>query len=297
MQRIVPHLWFDKEAKDAAEWYTSVFGGDSKILSSSVLSDTPSGSVDIVSFSLWGYEFSSISAGPLFKFNPSISISVQCKDEPEIDRLYAALSEGGKVLMELDWYPWDAKYVWLSDRYGVSWQLNFFKDQGMVKDRISPAFLFTKDKAGKTEEAMNFYASVFPDSSIGFIARYEEGESATDAPGTVKHAEFRLCNQGFMALDSAAAHEFVFNEAVSLMVRCDTQEEIDRYFTSLSAVPEAEQCGWLKDKYGVSWQIVPTEMDEMMRSGTKEQIGRVTEAFLKMKKFDLAVLRKAYEGV
>jgi predicted 3-demethylubiquinone-9 3-methyltransferase (glyoxalase superfamily) len=97
-------------------------------------------------------------------------------------------------------------------------------------------------------------------------------------------------------MDSAHTHNFKFNEAISLMVNCDTQEEIDYYWEKLSAVPEAEQCGWLKDKFGLSWQIVPTEMDEMMRDGTPEQIGRVTQAFLKMKKFDLAELRKAYAG-
>jgi predicted 3-demethylubiquinone-9 3-methyltransferase (glyoxalase superfamily) len=97
-------------------------------------------------------------------------------------------------------------------------------------------------------------------------------------------------------MDSAHEHNFKFNEAVSLMVHCDTQEDIDYYWNKLSAVPEAEQCGWLKDKFGLSWQIVPTELDEMMRNGTTEQIAGVTQAFLKMKKFDLAQLRRAYQG-
>jgi predicted 3-demethylubiquinone-9 3-methyltransferase (glyoxalase superfamily) len=97
-------------------------------------------------------------------------------------------------------------------------------------------------------------------------------------------------------MDSAREHNFKFNEAISLIVNCDTQEEIDYYWEKLSAVPEAEQCGWLKDKFGLSWQIVPTEMDEMMRAGTAEQIARLTQAFLKMKKFDLAELHRAYQG-
>jgi predicted 3-demethylubiquinone-9 3-methyltransferase (glyoxalase superfamily) len=295
MQKIVPHLWFDTKAKEAAEFYTSLFGEDSKILHSGTISDTPSGTVETVNFTLWGYEIASISAGPLFAFNPSISLSVQCKDEAEIDRFHAALSEGGEVMMALDWYPWNAKYVWLNDRYGVSWQLNFFKDQSVVKDRISPSLMYTGANAGKAEEAMQFYTSLFPNSSIDFIARYEEGENSADV-GTVNHAEFTLAGQVFMALDSAAAHKFTFNEAVSLMVRCQDQEEIDHYWERLSAVPEAEQCGWLKDKYGVSWQIVPAAMDEMMTKGTPEQMARVTKAFLQMKKFDLATLKKAYEG-
>jgi predicted 3-demethylubiquinone-9 3-methyltransferase (glyoxalase superfamily) len=104
-----------------------------------------------------------------------------------------------------------------------------------------------------------------------------------------------LENQWFAAMDSAREHKFNFNEAISLMIYCDTQAEIDDYWEQLSAVPEAEQCGWLKDRYGVSWIILPTVMDEMMSQGTPEQIQRVTEAFLAMKKFDLERLKQAYE--
>ena len=97
-------------------------------------------------------------------------------------------------------------------------------------------------------------------------------------------------------MDSARDHGFSFNEAISFMVGCDNQEEIDYYWDRLSAVPEAEQCGWLKDKFGVSWQVVPSVLDQMLTKGTPEQIARVTQAFLPMKKFDLAELEKAYEG-
>ena len=97
-------------------------------------------------------------------------------------------------------------------------------------------------------------------------------------------------------MDSAREHDFGFNEAISFIVSCETQEEIDHYWESLSADPEAEQCGWLKDRFGLSWQVVPSAMDEMLGNGTKEQIARVTEAFLQMKKFDIAELQRAYEG-
>jgi predicted 3-demethylubiquinone-9 3-methyltransferase (glyoxalase superfamily) len=108
--------------------------------------------------------------------------------------------------------------------------------------------------------------------------------------------DFTLENQWFAAMDSAEQHNFGFNEAVSLLVLCEDQAEIDYYWEKLSAVPEAEQCGWLKDKYGVAWQISPREMEDMMREGTPEQIDRVTQAFLPMKKLDLAKIRAAYEG-
>ena len=103
-----------------------------------------------------------------------------------------------------------------------------------------------------------------------------------------------LLGQEFMLI--SAGPLFKFNEAISFMVYCDTQEEIDYYWEKLSAVPEAEQCGWLKDKYGLSWQIVPTVMGKMMRDKDKKKLARVTEAFLKMKKFDIAALKRAYKG-
>ena len=109
-------------------------------------------------------------------------------------------------------------------------------------------------------------------------------------------AEFMLHGQWFTAMDSGHMHKFTFNEAISLLVRCADQKEIDAYWSKLSAVPESEQCGWLKDKFSVSWQIAPADVDEMMRSGDEAAIARVTQAFLRMKKFDLATLRKAYEG-
>jgi len=294
MQKIVPHIWYTNEAKEAAEFYVASFGGDSRINSVQTIHNTPSGDCDIVSFTLWGHSFMSISAGPFFTLNPSISISVQCHDEAEIDRLYTALRAGGSDLMPLDKYPWSEKYAWISDKYGLSWQLNVFKDQD-INQRINPALLFVGDQYAKAEEAMNFYVSVFPDSKINFIARYEEGQEP-EKPGTITHADFELLGQAFYAMDSAREHKFAFNEAVSLIVNCDTQEEIDHYWEKLSAVPESEQCGWLKDKYSVSWQIVPTVMNELMASGDAAKIDRVTQAFLKMKKFDIVELRAAAEG-
>jgi len=294
MQKITPHLWFDTQAKEAAAFYVATFGEGSKVTSVSELSGTPSGSVDVVSFELWGYRIDSISAGPYFKITPALSFSVQCHSEEEIDRMYAALVEGGTELMALSVYPWSKKYGWISDKYGVSWQLNLPADDHNYKDRIAPSFMFTGPVAGKAEEAVNFYASVFPDSQVRFLAHYKKGEP--DIEGTVKHAEFELFTQTFMAIDSSLGHAFNFTEGVSLVVRCDTQEEIDAYWQMLSAVPEAEQCGWLKDRYGVSWQIVPSAMDDMLQTADAAKRERVTKAFLAMKKFDIAALETAANG-
>ncbi len=292
MQKIIPHLWFDKEAKEATAFYTSLFP-NSKIKSIATIPDTPSGDADMVTFDLAGQSFMAISAGPYFKLNPSISLFVVFDNEKEIDALWTKLIKDGKALMAYDTYPWAKKYGWLKDKYGLSWQLSMSENHKMGQ-KITPLLMFTKDKAGKTKDAISFYASIFPDSKIEMMVPYEKGEG--DKEGFIKHSRFTLLGQNFMAMDSSGPHEFTFNEAISFVVSCDTQEEIDYYWGKLSAVPESEQCGWLKDKYGVSWQIVPSIMNEMMTSGDKEKIARVTQAFLKMKKFDIEALKRAYEG-
>jgi predicted 3-demethylubiquinone-9 3-methyltransferase (glyoxalase superfamily) len=236
-----------------------------------------------------------ISAGPLFKFNPSISLMVGCETKAEVDRLWQQLSKGGKVLMPLESYPFSDHYGWCEDKYGLSWQLIYTKPEGDERPRIVPSMLFVGDICGKAEEAMEFYLSVFKDAKKGILARYGK-DQAPDKEGTIMFADFNLLGEWMAIMDSAQQHNFSFNEAFSLMVKCQDQAEIDYYWQKLSAVPEAEKCGWLKDKYGVSWQIVPTAMDEMMTKSTPEQMKRVTAAFLKMKKFDLAELEKAYQG-
>lgn len=293
MQKITTHLWFDKEAKEAAAFYTSVFE-NSKIKDTTTLHNTPSGSVDMVTIELSGQEFTLLSAGPLFKFNPSVSFLVACQTKDEVDALWEKLSVGGAALMELGEYPFSEKYGWTQDKYGLSWQVMFMGER-KIKQKITPTLMFVREVCGKAEEAINFYASIFNNAKVGDILRYGRGEEP-DKEGTVKHVAFTLLGQEFAAMDSARGHNFTFNEAISLMVHCDTQEEIDYYWGKLTADPKAEQCGWLKDKYGLSWQIVPSVMDEMFKEKDEKKIARVTEAFLKMKKFDIDALKRAYEG-
>lgn len=292
MSRIVPHLWFDKEATEAADFYTSVFE-NSRIKNTSVIHDTPSGSCDIVTLELLGQEFQFISAGPLFKFNPSISFLVACDSADKVDELWANLSAGGGVLMPLDKYPFSERYGWLSDKYGVNWQIMLKPES---KQAITPALMFVGDLAGRCEEAVEHYLSVFPNSEVEYVDRYNQGEEP-DKQGTIRHTGFLLDGFRLAAMDSAHAHKFAFNEAVSLMVYCKDQAEIDHYWDHMSADPKAEQCGWIKDKFGVSWQIVPEAMDKMMSQSEPETLARVVQAFLKMKKFDLARLEAAYQGV
>ena len=301
MQKIVPHLWYDKEAKEAAEFYTSLFP-DSKVTSVRTLHNTPSGDTDVVSFKLAGYEFQAISAGPYFKFNPSISVMVnfdpsQDKDAAaRIDEVWNKLIKGGKALMPIGEYPFSKRYGWVEDKYGLSWQLILTNPAGEVRPLIVPSLMYVTDSGQTAEEAVNFYLSVFKNSRIGTIARYPAGMEP-NKEGAIMFSDFMLEGQWFAAMDAPASqHKFNFNEAVSLLVQCEDQQEIDYFWEKLSAVPESEQCGWLKDKYGVSWQITPKALDEMMGKGTPEQMERVTQAFLKMKKFDVAKLEEAYKG-
>lgn len=300
MQKIVPHLWFDKEAKEAAQFYTSAFP-DSKIVHASVLHNTPSGDVDVVSFELAGYVFQAISAGPLFKFNPSISFilnfdpSKDANARESLDALWGKLSQEGTALMPLEQYPFSERYGWIQDKFGVSWQFMLTDTKGEERPFITPSLLFVTETCDKAEEATDFYISVFK-GKRGALVRYPAGMEP-NKEGAIMFTDFMLEGQWFAAMDgSSEMHTFKFNEAISLIVNCKDQGEIDYFWTKLSADPESEQCGWLKDKYGLSWQIVPADMEEMMEKGTPEQIGRVTEAFLKMKKFNIAELKKAYEG-
>jgi predicted 3-demethylubiquinone-9 3-methyltransferase (glyoxalase superfamily) len=307
MQKIIPHLWFDKEAKEAAQFYTSVFP-ESKITHTSLLRNTPSGDCDVVSFELWNHKFMAISAGPLFKFTPAISFIVNFdplffgsspdRDKAareKIDSVWNQLIDGGKALMEIGEYPFSKRYGWVMDKYGVSWQLMLTNPEGEPRPPIIPSLMFVQNKCGKAEEAINFYLSVFKNTKAGALHRYPKGMEP-DKEGTVMFADFMLENSWFAAMDSAREHNFDFNEAVSLLVSCADQSEIDYYWQKLSAVPEAEVCGWLKDRYGVVWQITPTIMQEMMANGSQEQIDRLTQAFLPMKKLDIAKLKDAFEG-
>ena len=292
-QRITPCLWFEKDAAEVSNFYTSIFI-DSEVRNATTLHNTPSGTVDIVTLQLAGQEFSLLVAGPLFKFTPAVSFLIACETKEKTEELWNKLCQGGRPLMDLGEYPFSEKYGWTEDKYGLSWQVMFMGGR-KIEQKITPMLMFVGKQCGKTEEAISFYGTVFSNSRIVDILRYGEGEQP-DKMGTIKYANFTLGGQGFAAMDSAYEHAFTFNEAISFEVHCETQEEIDCYWGRLSADPTAEQCGWLKDKYGLWWQIVPTAMREMLKEKDDRKLARVTEAFRKMKKFDIEKLKRAYEG-
>lgn len=291
MQKILPFLWFDEQAEEAVNLYTSLFK-NSKIQEIHHFGDDvpgPKGKVMMVNFQLAGKDFAALNGGPEFSFTPSVSFFVNCQTEAEIDMLWEKLGAGGFVLMPMEQYPFSQKFGWLNDRFGVSWQLNLTG----APQRITPFLMFVGAVAGKAEAAVHEYVSVFPNSSISQIERYEAGDQDTE--GTIKHARFMLDGEEFMAMDSSLGHQFNFTPAISFFVNCKDQAEVDHYWEKLSEGGEKGQCGWLTDKFGVSWQIVPTILDEMMSDPDAERARRVTQAMLKMNKLDIGLLKQAYE--
>ncbi|CAM4322278.1 VOC family protein [Lacicoccus alkaliphilus] len=293
-QKIVPHLWFDDEAVEAANFYAGLFPG-SVVHYTNVLEGTPSGGAEQVDFEIMGYQFMAISAGPGVTKNPSISFMVLFTREERkaFEKIWETLAGEGKVLMPFGKYDFSDLYGWLEDGYGVSWQ--FYMADEEPGSRVIPTMMFINANLGKAGEAMKFYMDIFRDAGMEDI-HYYPGNDGPDSGQHVMHGQARLENLSFAFMDSAEDHAFDFSEGVSLIVKCDDQDEIDYYWNRLSHVPEAEVCGWLKDKYGVSWQIIPKVMDEMVENGSREQLQRVTEAFLKMKKFDVAELEAAYRN-
>lgn len=280
MQKITPNLWFDGNASEAAEFYTGVFPGGTIIGGSKYPANAEEGLADFqkdlagkdltVDISLGGHDFTLINAGSEFKATPANSFLVNfdpSKDEQAVERIdhvWNVLIDGGEALIEIGEHPFSKRYGWVRDKYGFSWQLMLTNPEGEPRPFIIPDLLFGAGVQNQAEAAMRYYASVFEDSLVNVVARYPE-----DNPPVVKDAvmfgEFKLAGQWFAAMDSAVPQTTTFTEAVSYAVVCKDQAEIDAFWEKLSAVPASEQCGWCKDKFGVSWQIVPENMEELMK--------------------------------
>lgn len=274
---IYPCLWFDGQAKAAADFYSNVFG-DSVITSESTM---------VVTFELSGQKFMGLNGGPQFKPTAAISFMVTIENEEELEGVWNQLIDGGFVFMPLDKYDWSEKYGWVQDKFGISWQLIFGKLSDVHGQKFVPTLMFCGESQGKAEEAIHFYLSSFKSSSLEGILKYDSGEMK----GQVNHAQFKLNSIVFAAMDSGVPQPFTFTEGISLVVDCDTQEEIDHYWEKLTDGGEESMCGWLKDRFGVSWQVVPTVLGDLMSDPSQAE--KVMQAFLKMKKFDIEILKQA----
>lgn len=294
MQKITPFIWFEKNMKEITDFYISVFPG-TRLRGGGELDNTPSGSVQMATLNIYGMDFSLMTAGPMYKFTPAISFIINCYESEEADILWEKLTEKGKTLMPMDSYPFAKKYGWVEDKYGISWQV-MFMDGERAKEKIIPTLMFAGERCGRAEEALDFYISVFRNAKIDYVSKYD-GDEPIETNGKIKHAGFFIEGERFALMDSGKKSELDFEQAISFVINCENQAEVDYYWENLTKDGGQEiQCGWLKDKFGMPWQVVPTAMNRIMASGNKEKIARVTEAFMKMKKFDIKTLEEAFDG-
>lgn len=282
LQKITPNLWFSGNAKEAVDFYASVFP-DTNVIATSHYPKTKeegladfqlnmAGKVLTVDFEIMGFHFVAINAGPEFTPNPSVSFIlnfVPSKDQgarENLDKLWEKFSDEGKILMPLQKCDFSERFGWLQDKYSVSWQFILLEPKDKNYPFIVPSLFFVTPGCDRAEEATDFYLSVFKDSMRGIITRYPARQEP-NKEGAIMFTDFMLENQWFAAMDgSAKIHKFKFNEGISLSVACQDQSEIDYYWEKLTADGGEESvCGWLKDKYGVSWQIEPANIGELIK--------------------------------
>jgi predicted 3-demethylubiquinone-9 3-methyltransferase (glyoxalase superfamily) len=276
---IYPCIWYNGDAKEAAEHYCAAFrNAEIKIV-------TPM----VVTFQINGKQFMGLNGGPVFKPNPSVSFFNIFESAEEIDHAWNILTEAGKVMMPLNSYPWSSRYGWVEDKYGVSWQLSLGNFAEKQQADTFPSLMFTGSQNGNAEKAMSFYTSLFGNSSINTIAKYEPGEH--DIEGHVKYGQFVISGYKISTMDSSGPHQFGFDQGISLVVSCDMQEEIDFFWLNLTEGGKEDRCGWCQDSFGLWWQVVPAILGKLMSDPIKAP--KVMEAFMKMKKFDIEALKNA----
>jgi predicted 3-demethylubiquinone-9 3-methyltransferase (glyoxalase superfamily) len=296
--QIVPCIWLADQAEQAAAFYARTFPAGRVTATSRYPesggnpSGRPPGSVLTVEFEVAGQRFTALNGGPLFELNPSVSFFVHVDAADEADRLFGALADGGKPLMPLGEYPWSPRYGWIRDRFGVSWQVMAGR-RPPGATTIVPCLMFAGPQHGRAEGALRAYASIFPEGRVTELARYAVGEGPVE---TVKHGRVSLAGQALVAMDSHVAHEITFNEALSLQVMCEDQATLDRYWAALGEGGSHGPCGWLKDRFGLSWQVVPTSISAWMTHPDAAARDRAFAAMLKMGKLDIAALDRALAG-
>lgn len=284
---IFPCLWYDGNGKESAEFYCKVFNGK-------LTADSPM----VLNIELFGQKLMLLNGGPHFEKNASVSFMVICTTEDEVQNYWDQLMEGGIALMALDSYPWSKKYGWVRDQFGVTWQL-YLGENDNDSQKIIPTLMFIHQNNGKASEAMEFYTHIFPNSKIGKVLKYGDGvgNERHEIQKNVQHAHFEIDNYSFFCMDNSYDHQFDFNEGISMVVMTDNQEETDHLWNSLIADGGRESmCGWLKDKYGMSWQIVPNKLIQLMGDSDPEKAQKVVQAMMKMQKIIIKDLEEAYNS-
>lgn len=274
-EKTYPCLWFDGQAKAAATFYCTIFP------ESEIIQESPM----VVNWELNGQRFMGLNGGPMFQLNASISVFANFDNIDTLNKAWEKLLEDGKVLMPINQYPWSERYGWLKDKFGLTWQLMLSNNNLLL-----PSMLFSNKQFGNAQSAMQLYTSIFPSSGIDVTELY--GPENPEQAGKLMFGQMHLIDKPIIVMDGPGDHYFEFNEALSFVVQCEDQAEIDKYWNSLIADGGQESmCGWLKDKFGVSWQIIPASLSKLMSHSNNGQ--KVMEALLKMRKLEIAVLEAA----
>ncbi|WP_143961113.1 VOC family protein [Litoribacter populi] len=294
-------FWFDGNAEEAANFYIETFQ-DGKVnhitrygKAGKEHHGQEEGSVLSVEFQIYDSHFTALNGGDVFSPNPSISFYVTYEDEEQLDGVWKTLATNGNILMPLDKYDWSQKYGWVQDRFGVSWQLSLGNMEDVKHQKIVPTFLFPHTQPGQAAPAIEYYTSIFPDSDVIGILQYPAEDQDGNA-GNVMHAQFSLLGKQIMAMDSGVPQDYSFTEGISFVILCEDQAEVDHYWNSLSQDGEEQPCGWLKDKFGVSWQVIPRRMMELFKSNEQEAKERLSACMFKMKRLVMSELEEAFEN-
>lgn len=255
---------------EAVDFYSSIFN-DFKIVNKNPYS------IDV---DIDGERILFLNGGPSNELNPTCSIIILSDSKEEINALWNKLITGGQELMALDSYGWNELYGWLIDKYGVSWQI-YLEAKDKISQKYIPNIMFVGENCGKVKDAINFYTTLFPNSKFNGIFEYQAEDG--DTVGLIKHCEFSLDSFLIMMNESSYPHKFSLNDSFSIVVECDSQEEIDKYWDALiSDGGEEVMCGWLVDKFGISWQIVPKILLEYLNN--PDTAAKAGQAFMNMKK-------------
>lgn len=271
INHLYPCIWFDNNAKEAVAFYQSVFRNTELLGETSVVS----------TLAIEGTKFMFMNGGNDYQPGPAVSYFVYCGGDEEIERLYKTLSENGTIMMPLGKYEWTSKYAFISDRFGVAWQLDI--DPINSAQKIVPTFLFANNKMLQIKSAINFYSSVFPKSRVLLEAPYPENSNLPEH--TVLFAQFKLNDFLFNATSSNRSHDFDFTRGNFFTIECETQEEIDHYWDKLGENGHYDSCGWLADQYSISWRIIPSILPQLMRDTDKAQ--RIAEVILSSQKIEI----------
>ncbi len=278
-------LWIDGAPQETADFYLDIFDKSEQKRSLRFVEDIHGrpGEIATIELNLAGSEFILLNGGPEFTPTPAISYVINCEDNTQLENVWQRLSADGTVLMEFQEYPEIGLFGWVEDRYGFSWQVKI----GEGAQSITPCIMFANERYEKAQEAVTEWLTIF---GGGTDFRLLNDDQTTQLTG------FHLYDQSFLTMDSPEEHKFGFSMANSFYIYCEDQDEIDRLWESVTNEGTEYPCGWMMDKFGISWQTVPRDLSDLLDDHHFEKAYQTTLALYKMKKIDIEKLRSVHRN-